>query len=215
MPLQTTQTLANILARGAGLGIRKAESIEEAEERRRELTRSIAGIERGRKAERQTELGRLFGGGAATGLTTLALPSILAALGAPATGGLSLLIPALAAGAGSFAGQKVATRGVARERLAPIGAGAFQVGRGGEREARFELGERAFGEDLSSAILGNVIQDAMSAAAFQQFLQGLPGKTSLTPQALRPQTPFLPSSLMRLSDIDRRGIISILQSLGR
>lgn len=172
MALQTTQTLASILARGAGLGIRKEEAIEEAEERRLGLARSVKAIKRQRTAERQTGLGRLLGGGAAGGLTTLALPTILAALGAPATGGLSLLIPALAAGAGSFAAQRFATRETAKERLVPIGVGAFQVGRGREREAEFELGERAFGEDLSSSILAGALKDAFSAASFQKLLQG-------------------------------------------
>lgn len=175
MPIQTTQALANILARGAGLGVRKAEAIEEAEERRKELTRSVAAIERQRKAERQTGLGRLFGGGAGGLAAALSLPTILSAIGAPATGGLSLLIPALFAGAGSYAGQKVATRDVAKERLAPIGAGAFQVGRGREREERFRLGERAFGEELSADIFGSALMDALSAVAFQKLLQGRGG----------------------------------------
>ncbi len=171
MPLQTTQTLASLLSRGVGLGIRKAESIEETEERNRELARSVKAIERKRKAQRKTGLGRLFGaltGGAAT----LGLPAILSALGASATGGLSLLIPALAAGVGSFAGQKVATRDVAKERLPGISTGAFQVSRGREREEEFRLGERAFGEDLSAGILGSSLSDAFSAAAFQNLLQG-------------------------------------------
>ena len=179
MALQTTQTLASLLSRGVGLGIRKAESIEETEERNRELARSVKAIERRRKAQKKTGLGRLFGaltGGAAT----LGLPAILSALGAPATGGLSLLIPALAAGAGSFIGQKVATdpkwrpRGAKRpfEKLSPIDVGAFQVSRGREREEEFRLGERGFREDLSGGILSSAVSGAFSAAAFQNWLQG-------------------------------------------
>lgn len=178
MPIQTTQTLANILARGAGLGIRKAESIEEAEERNRELARDVAAIERQRKAQKKTGIGRLLGlftGGAAK----LALPQILSALGAPATGGLSLLIPGLAAGAGSYIGQRFATRDVARERLPSISPGAFQVGRGREREERFRLGERAFGEELGGGMLGSALMDAFSAAAFQKLLQGKGGLRGL------------------------------------
>lgn len=185
MPRQTTQTLANILARGVGLGVRKEEAIEEQEERRKELARSIAGIERQRGAAKETGLGRLFGGGFGALITKFALPKLLATLGAPATGGLSLLLPALISGATSLVGQKVATdpkwrprgarRPAAARELESIGVGAFQVGRGEEREAEFRLGERGFREELSGDILGSALRDAMSAAAFQELLQGMRG----------------------------------------
>jgi len=172
MPLQTTQTLASVLARGVGLGIRKEEAIEEQEERRKELARYEAAIKRQRKAARQTGLGRLFGGG---------IGAAISALVAPATGGLSLLIPALLGGLGSGAGQLLATRGVARERLAPIGVGAFQVGRGREREAEFRLGERGFREELGGGILSSALRDALSAMAFQNLLQGRGGSFGGSP----------------------------------
>lgn len=174
MALQTTQTLASILARGAGLGIRKAESIEEAEERRLGLARSVKSIERQRTAERRTGLGRLLGGGAGGLLGFL--------VGGPAGASIGT-------GLGSGAGQWLATRDVARERLAPIGVGAFQVGRGREREAEFGLGERAFGETLSADILGNALKDALSAMAFQNLLQGRGGGLFGAPREI-PINPF-------------------------
>ena len=60
-------------------------------------------------------------------------------------------------------------------RLAPIGVGAFLVGRGREREEEFSLGERAFGEELGGGILASALRDALSAATFQNLLQGRGG----------------------------------------
>lgn len=211
MPLASNIALARVLAGGTGLGVRELADIEEQREREQELARAIRGQKRGRRAQRGLGRGRLFGGGVGLLLSTLL---------APATGGLSVALPALLTAGGSFAGQKIATRKTARERLPAIGVGTFRKARGRERETEFRAGERAFREDLESAISGGAVTDFMSALAFQSLLPALFGKTAGTSFGVRQALPlgdlpgpFLPRSLAGLSDIQRREVFSTLRSL--
>lgn len=98
-------------------GIRSRASAEEREERE-------AARRRGEEFARGQGLGRLFGG--AGGLA-------LAALLAPITGGGSLALAGLV-GAGSFAGQVVATK---KSRRRQVDAGTFFREQGLEREKSF------------------------------------------------------------------------------
>ncbi len=223
MPLASNIALARVLARGTGMGVSEFADIEEREEREAELARAIRGQERGRRAQRGLDIGGLLGSILGGGAGFLGKRALLSAAGGVATGGAGTLIsllPTLLSVGGGFVGRKAATRKVARKRLPAVGVGTFQRARGRERETEFRAGERAFREDLESAIRGGAVSDFMSALAFQSLLPALGGgkrgvsfgiKQSLPLGDL--PGPFLPRSLAGLSDIDRRGILSILQSL--
>lgn len=195
MALAANIALARVLAGGTGQGIRILSQQEEERERAAELERALKGQSRARRAQRQSGQGRLLG--AILGAATSFIP------------GVNLLVPALATAAGSFAGQKFQTRKTAKEKLAPIGVGSFQVARGRERETEFRAREKAFGEDLSALIGGGATSDFMSALAFQSLLPGLFGKGPPAGELFEEQL------FAGLGEREGAGLRSMIESIGR
>jgi len=223
MPYRSYLPMARILAGYTGQTITEEADIEAQQEREQELARAIQGQERGRRAQRQMGRGRLVGGLLSGIGGSLLLKLATGALAGP-TGGLGLLalqgltkgaplIRALFAAGGGRKGAKIATKETAKKWESPIDVGKFQAARGRERETEFRAGEQAFRENLAAGIDAGAVSDFMSALAFQNLLPGLFGKVVPTEMNVWPGFAPEPSSLASLTDMDRRGLSAIIQSL--
>ena len=231
MAVRSNIALARTLAGGTGLGVSEFADIEATQEREQELQRALAAQNRAERAAKQSSKGRLFGG-ILGGVVGSGLLKVATGLLAGATGGLGVLaltaltkgaplIRALASSTGGRVGARRATRDISKERLQAIDVGSFRVAQGRERETEFRAAEDAFRTDLSRSIDAGAISDFQSALAFQSLLPGLFGGNQDAGIGFRVDQslgqnlpgPFLPKNLSELSDIDRKGLFSILESM--